>query len=145
MKITPGVGVGDIELGWSRQQARRKLGEPERTDRVAVDGTEWIEWHYDSRAFSVYFDGDEEFSLVTIDVDDPAIEIEGFRPIGAREEDVLETLGKLGELVLEDELADGDRRVYELVGTEVWLWFAGGVCDSVQVSALIEDDEEFED
>lgn len=144
MKITPGFGVGEIELGWTRQDARRRLGEPERSDRVAVDGTEWVEWHYDSRAFSLYFDGDEDFRLVTIDVDDPDIELEGYRPIGATEAEVLETLGRLGELVLEDELADGDRKVYELVGTEIWLWFSEGQCDSVQVSAFIDDDDDDE-
>lgn len=142
MKIRPRTGVGDIELGMTRDEARRALGEPERSDRVSVEGTDWVEWHYDSKGFSVYFDGDEDYRLVTADVDHPDLELGGFRPIGADLETVLDVLGELGEWELVEELTEGGRCAYELVGTELWFWFEDGRCDSVQVSAAWDDDED---
>lgn len=140
MKITPGHGVGPIRLGATEDEMRQAIGEPERSEHVTIKGGDWIEWHYDSQGFSLYFDADAEFRLVTIDVDNPEVEIEGFRPIGVDEEQVLEALEDLGEVEMEDDMPDVDRRVYELVGTEVWFWFSAGVCDSIQVSALLDDE-----
>ncbi len=143
MKIMPGLGVGSIRLGATEAEVREAVGAPERSEHVKVKGGDWIEWHYDARGYSLYFDADASFRLVTIDVDHPEAEIEGLRPIGGEEEEILEALEDLGEVEMEDDMPDVDRRVYELVGTEVWFWFSGGVCDSVQVSARLDDEGDY--
>ncbi len=141
MEITPGVGIDRILFGLTRDETRQLLGEPERSDQVTVEQSNWIEWHYDSQGLSVYFDSESDNRLVTIDVDDPAVEIEGFKPIGLDEEHVLEVLKGIGPVDFEDELPDLNRRVYSLRDTEVWFWFQDGRCDSVQVSAFSEEEE----
>lgn len=142
MKIHPRTGVGDIELGMDRDGARRVLGEPDRTDRLAAGDDEWIAWHYDSRRCSLYFDAEVGYLVVTVDVDHPDAELDGFRPIGATFEAVREALGELEQV---EELAEGSRRAYELVGTELWFWFEDGRCDSVQVSAAWDDEDDEDD
>jgi hypothetical protein len=141
-KIAPGEGIGQLRFGLSESEVRELLGQPDRSDRVKVDEGEWIEWHYDSLGLSLYFDSEADFCLVTIDVSDPEVELDGFKPIGIDEDTALEILSGIGEIVLEDELPKR-RRVYDLIGTEVWFWFNDGLCDSVQVSAFLDDDGDY--
>jgi hypothetical protein len=142
-KIAPGEGVGQLRFGQDESEVRELLGEPDRSERVKVDEGEWIEWHYDSLGLSLYFDREADFCLVTIDISDPEVELDGFKPIGVDEDSALEILSGMGEIVLEDELPKHGRKVYDLIGTEVWFWFNDGRCDSVQVSAFLDDDGDY--
>ena len=65
MKITPGHSVGPIRLGATEAEVRLEVGEPERSEHVTIKGGDWIEWHYDSRGFSLYFDADADFRVVS--------------------------------------------------------------------------------
>jgi hypothetical protein len=142
-KIAPGEGVGQLRFGLTESEVRELLGQPDRRDRVGGDDGEWIEWHYDSLGLSLYFDRDADCCLVTIDINNPEVELDGFKPIGIDEDSALEILGGMGEITLEDEYPEHGRRVYDLVGTEVWFWFEDGLCDSVQVSAFLDDDGDY--
>ena len=143
LTIAPGEVVGQLQFGQTREEIGELIGQPDRSDRVKTEGDEWIEWHYERLGLSLYFDRDADFGLVTVDVTSPEAEIEGFKPIGIDEDTVLEVLSGMGEVVLEDELPRHGRRVYELVDTEVWFWFKDGLCDSIQVSAFLDEEGDY--
>jgi hypothetical protein len=143
MRITPGVGIGELRFGQTRDEVRRLLGPPDRIEEQELEGDGSEGWHYEEHKLSVYFDEDADWRLVMFDVDHPEAEVDGFHPIGVDEDAVLEVLDAMGEVVLEDELDDLDRRVYDLVGTGIWFWIHDDRCDSMQVSALLDDDEAF--
>ncbi|MCP4899480.1 MAG: outer membrane protein assembly factor BamE [bacterium] len=143
MKVLPGAGVGEIRFGQTEQEVEAILGKPDKAIRESHDGEGSIAWHYKEQKLSVYFDEDVEYRLVMLDVDNAALEIDGFRPIGEDEDTVLELLNGLGDVVLEEELADVERRVFDLVDTGLWFWFHKGLCDSVQASVLLDEDDEY--
>ena len=141
--ITAGMGIGPLRFGQSREDVEEILGVPDRIEEQQLEGDGSIAWHYADACLSVYFDEDADWRLVMFDVDHPEAVIGELSPIGRDEDEVLEVLDDMGEVVLEDELEDLDRRVYDLVDTGVWFWFHQGRCDSMQVSALLDDDEAF--
>ncbi len=143
MKVLPGTGVGEVRFGQTEQEVEGILGKPDRSVRESHDGEGSTAWHYEEQGLSAYFDEDVDFRLVMLDVDNPELEIEGFLPIGQDEDTVLEVLDNLGDIALEEELADVERRVFDLVGSGLWFWFHKGLCDSVQASAWLDDDEEY--
>ncbi len=143
MKINPGVGIEELRFGQSKVEVEALIGTPDRIEEERYEGDRSLAWHYQALGLSVYFEADPELRLVMIDADGPDTQLESLTPIGLEEEDLLERLAEMGEVVLEEEFDELDRRVYDLVDTGVWFWIHKGRCDSVQISVLVDDDDEY--
>jgi len=143
MEINPGVGIGELRFGQSDAEVEASIGTPDRIEEERYEGDRSLAWHYPAMGLSVYFEPDPGMRLVMIDVDEPEVRFGGLAPIGLEEDDLLERLAEIGEVVLEEEFDELDRRVYDLVDTGVWFWVHAGRCDSVQVSVLVDSDDEY--
>jgi hypothetical protein len=143
MKINPGVGVGALRFGQSEAEVEALIGTPDRVEEERYEGDSSLAWHYQALGLSIYFEADPELRLIMIDADSPEVRFDSLAPIGLDEEDLVERLDELGNVVLEEEFEELDRRVYDLVDTGVWFWVHKGRCDSVQVSVLVDDDDEY--
>jgi len=143
LKIIPGVGLGALRFGQTEADVEALIGRPENVEHEEMAGERSIAWHFKLEGFSLYFDEDADFRLVMLDVDNPAVELDGLLPIGQGEDELLEVLAGVGEIVLEEELEDGDRRAYGLEGSGIWVWFHNELCDSIQISVVVDDDDEY--
>ena len=70
-EIKPGVGLGFLKFGMSRDQVKELLGEPALIDKyshsdAANDGTE--SWEYDELFLSISFDEAENWKLMMFSV-----------------------------------------------------------------------------
>jgi hypothetical protein len=119
------------------------IGKPDKVEHEEMAGERSIAWHFKEQGLSLYFDEDADFRLVMLDIDNPGVSIGGVTPIGGGEDDVLDALAEMGEIVLEEELEDVQRRAYGIEGSGVWVWFHRELCDSVQISVVVDDEDEY--
>jgi hypothetical protein len=143
MKITPGIGVGPLIFGMSRDAVRKKLGPPTFVHDRSSEVDETIQWRYEDIDCSLYFDVDADLRLTTFDADANSIELAGHRPIGMREDEAIKIYSAIWTVGLEEDYEDLGQRVYDVVGTGVWLWFQDGRCSSVQGTVIIGEDDEY--
>ncbi len=70
--IRPGVGVGDVQFGMTRQQVVEILGEPNEIEGFAYPENENEDmeeiWHYDELELSASFEAEEDWCLVSLSV-----------------------------------------------------------------------------
>jgi hypothetical protein len=143
VKITPGIGVGPLIFGMFRESVKKKIGPPTSIDDRSSEAEETIEWVYEDIDCSLYFDVDADLRLTTFDAEADSIELAGHRPIGMREDEAIRIYSAIWKVELEEDYKELGRRVYDLVGTGVWLWFQDGRCASVQGSVIIGQDDEY--
>jgi len=143
VKVTPGIGMGSLIFGMSRDAVRARLGLPESIEDRSEEIEETIAWYYEAPECSVYFDVDADLRLTTIDTCSASTELAGHHPIGMSEDDAIRVYSAAWPLELGEDLKELGRRQYDLIGTGVWLWFQDGECCSVQASVIIGADDEF--
>jgi hypothetical protein len=143
MKITPGIGVGRLVFGMSREAVRKRIGLPDSIEDRSSEVEETIEWVYEDIDCSLYFDVDADPRLTTFESSANTIELAGHRPIGMREDEAIRIYSAIWAVRLEENYKELGRRVYDLVGTGVWLWFQDGRCTSVQGSVITGQDDEY--
>lgn len=97
-EIKPGVGLGDILFGMSREQLKKLLGDPDEIesnthDEEGEDVTE--SWHYDELEVSVSFEKVEDWKLCTIAVSSPEVKLGNKAPIGLSPNELVDLLKTL--------------------------------------------------
>jgi hypothetical protein len=130
-------------LGMARQPVAALVGPPDRIEDHSHDDEASVDWHYDQRGFSLYFDAEEDFRLNLVLIDLPSVELAGKRPIGMTEDEAQNAFAEMWGFALEYELSDLGVKTYELGDTEISLSFERGVCDSVQVAAHIDESDQY--
>ena len=137
LEIFPGVGLGPLVLGMSRDQVRVLMGEPEReeTDDDPDDQTTTVSWLYRSGHIEADFSSDDDYRLGTITVSDPDVVLRGASLIGLTEEAFLEAAEKadIGPIELDDEFDDIDARDFAWEDKNVTFWVSDGVLENMSV------------
>ncbi|MEM9455826.1 MAG: hypothetical protein AAGF11_16720 [Myxococcota bacterium] len=126
MEIIPFFGFDGIRLGMTREQVRRKLGEPDSRSSEE-DGDE--SWHYDGIGMSCNFWEDDDGRLGSMTFRSPTHLVSSAQIVGRAEED-LRALGVadvLAGLVLEDDMPGIDARNYECESLGLSFWVSNGI------------------
>ncbi|KXK37669.1 MAG: hypothetical protein J5I52_06590 [Saprospiraceae bacterium] len=108
-EIEPGVGVGGIKFGMTKDEVKVVLGRPDEIDHMPdEDGNpnEQLDaWYYDEDEISLAFDELYEWRLVSVSVSHPDAVLYGMDIMGAEKTTVLDALSQrnITEYLIEDE------------------------------------------
>ena len=107
MTIRPGVGLGDLKFGASRDEVQAYLGEPVVDDENLRD---WLNWEYPEIGVSVSFDREYSLRLLSISTTSKESSLFGHRLIGMKSKEALE--------IIEGKGLGGWKRVKDALGWE---------------------------
>ena len=132
--IIPGTGIGELRFGMSKEEVEALVGPPDDVDFVPdFDGdvNESLEsWHYDTHEFSVVFDADFDWKVVSIAVSDPYFTLNGQSVIGMKKDKVKQLLKDANiEISNEEDISDEDNPDMQLIESEdagLIVWFDEG-------------------
>ena len=95
-EIIPGVGIGYIKFGMSREEVRKIAGKPDDIENLPgfeEEISDTLEsWHYDEYEFSLVFDADYDWKMVSVAVSDPFFTFHGKSIVGMDKQDVMDLL-----------------------------------------------------
>lgn len=143
MKIIPGRGLDSLKFGVTRQDVLDYLGQPEEISEEILNGEKRIAWYYWSQGLSAHFDEDNDFRLETLDIETEGANIGGFYLIGLSESKLLEVLEhNFGNLILEDQLPELDKKLYTIEDQGLNFWVEGGKLASIQWSPFFDNEKD---
>ncbi|WP_435020477.1 hypothetical protein TA3x_001850 [Tundrisphaera sp. TA3] len=145
--VRPGIGLGDLRFGSSRDAVAGRLGDPDDIDEDLDGPDPHVAWEYENLGLTAYFDGGEDFRLSSLKIESEDAELCGHRLVGQPEALVRAILGGL----------DLGRSEFELLEfadhpTLGWLrydeqglgfWFQDGRLDAIDWGPLIGPDDDF--
>ena len=110
--IKPGIGLGAVKFGMTREQVSEILGDPTEIDVFTDDesGANVESWHYDEDEASFAFDEEADWRLTTIAVSGDHYEFAEIKPIGMPIEQLITQLESAGFEGLEED--DEDDQVF---------------------------------
>jgi hypothetical protein len=144
--IRPGIGLGDLLFGSSREDVWLQLGEPENVEEDLLN-TGLISWYYWNLGVNAYFSEDADFRLDSLLVERADAELFGRRLIGKPEKEARAVIGSF-------DLGRGEEDVLEFSDHPA-LWtlsfpdrglqflFTQGCLEWMQCSCVIGPDDEF--
>jgi len=149
-EILPGVGLGMLKFGMTRDEVKKLIGKPDEIENLPgfeeEVNDELESWHYDEHEFSLVFDADYDWRLVSIAVSDPYFTFHGKNIIGMEKQETLDLLDNLGiEISNEEDLSDAENPNLELIEAEdagLMIWFADEEVIEIQILPDVEEDGE---
>jgi hypothetical protein len=149
-EIIPGVGLGELKFGMTRDEVKNLVGKPDEVENLPgfeeEVNDELESWHYDEHEFSLVFDADYDWRLVSIAVSDPYFTFHGKSLVGMGKKELLALLDKLGiEISNEEDLSDEENPDLELIESEdagFMIWFADHEVIEIQILPDVEEDGE---
>ncbi|MBK7807489.1 MAG: hypothetical protein WAT37_04790 [Saprospiraceae bacterium] len=149
-EIIPGVGLGTLKFGMTRDEVKKLVGKPDEVENLPgfeeEVNDELESWHYDEHEFSLVFDADYDWRLVSIAVSDPYFTFHGKNIIGMDKQETLDLLSNLGiEISNEEDLSDDENPNLELIESEdagLMVWFADDEVIEIQILPDVEEDGE---
>jgi hypothetical protein len=142
--LRPGVGIGGLKFGATRDEVERALGQPTAIDDEAIP--DWILWDYPELGYELAFDAEEDVEdarLVSLRCDHTGLEIADRPAIGLDRDHLLELETSLGWGESESETnADGEE---EIDYPEIGLMFSlrNGTTVAVSAAALVDDADQY--
>ena len=141
--ILPGVGLGKIRFGMTRDQIKFILGEPEEVDNFYLDDAKKCEsesWYYDSKGLSLSFEAEEDWKLITIEVDEEGFTLQGNTVIGISKKELYVLLEELDITDLYEEATPmNETETHELVSSdsfEINFWLEENRVSEIQWGPL---------
>ncbi len=149
-EIVPGRGLGKLLFGMDRDEVMAIAGKPDEVENVPgfeeEVNDELESWHYDELEYSLVFDADYDWKLVSIAVSDPFFTLFGESVVGMSKEDCLDFLEKHNVPVTNvEDVSDDENPDMELVEAEsegLMIWFADGEAIEIQFLPEVEEDGE---
>ncbi len=138
-------GLGDLKFGMSQNEVKELIGEPDETEMIdyaeeGEDGMKSLAWHYDSHEFSLGFDEEDDWLLVTISISSEAFTLDGEKLIGLSKDMVKKAIDHLNITDLElDDWSNEEGRKQELLSSEeksVNFWFDNNELTEIQWGAI---------
>ncbi len=149
-EIIPGSGLGAIKFGMTRDEVIKIAGKPDDVENLPgfeEEISDTLEsWHYDEYEFSLVFDGDYEWRLVSIAVSDPYFTYNGVSIVGMDKQDVMDMLEKNNiEISGMEDVSDEENPNLELVESDeegLMIWFENDEAIEIQILPDVEEDGE---
>lgn len=144
--ILPGIGLGNVKFGSTREEVKTILGEPDEIEysETSCDDNSRIEtWHYDELELSAEFDEEENWELVALGVSSGDFELNSKPLIGLKMEKLIDTLNDMDVLDLElEDLPTEDSPSSQLISSEkisVDFWLEDGKLREIQWGVWLTD------
>lgn len=149
-EIIPGVGIGDIKFGMSREEVRKIAGKPDDIENLPgfeEEISDTLEsWHYDEYEFSMVFDADYDWKMVSVAVSDPFFTFHGKSIVGMDKQDVMDLLEQNNiEISSIEDVSDEENPDLELIESEndgLMIWLEDGEVIEMQILPDVEEDGE---
>ncbi len=149
-EIIPGVGIGDIKFGMSREEVRKIAGKPDDIENLPgfeEEISDTLEsWHYDEYEFSLVFDADYDWKMVSVAVSDPFFTFHGKSIVGMDKQDVMDLLEQNNiEISSIEDVSDEENPDLELIESEndgLMIWLEDGEVIEMQILPDVEEDGE---
>ncbi len=149
-EIILGSGLGALKFGMTRDEVKKLVGKPDEVENLpGFDeevNDELESWHYEESEFSLVFDADYDWKLVSIAVSDPFFTLNGNSVIGMEKDEVMTLFDKMGiEISNEEDLSDEENPDLQLVESEelgLMVWFSDGEAIEMQILPDVEEDGE---
>jgi hypothetical protein len=134
----------------TREEVKALVGKPDDVEKLPgfeeEVNDELESWHYDEHEFSLVFDSDFEWRLVSIAISDPFFTFNGTSLVGMEKQDLLDYFGKLGIIIsATEDLSDEENPGLELIESEesgMMVWFVDDEVIEVQILPDVEEDGE---
>ena len=148
IEIKPGIGLGVLKFGMSKNQVKMILGKPEDTDTFYMTESEDSEseaWYYDSQGLSVSFDAADDWKLITIEIDAEEYTLKGKSVFGKSKEELKGILKELNITDLEhEEMFMEEAPTHELISTDslgINFWLDENAVSEIQWGPFFNTDE----
>lgn len=144
--IVPGIGLGDITFGMSREEVEQLLGTPQAKTVTSYDdsGEDLSDsWEYHELRLDLSFEEEEDWRLSIISASSEDYTLEGKELIGLEMEELLPELAELqiNDLVVED--LEGEHPESQLISSEATgmnFWLNKGILEEIQWGPLFLDE-----
>ena len=139
--LKPGIGIGALRFGASREAVEAALGRPTAIEDEVIPS--WVLWDYPELGYELAFDSEEDNRLVSLRCDDARLLISD-QLVTSLGRDALLALGeKLGWGAVEIESgADGDEEI-DYPDTGLMFSLRRRVVIAVSAAALVDDDDHY--
>jgi len=149
-EIIPGVGLGAIKFGMTRDEVKKIAGKPDDVENLPgfeeEVNDELESWHYDEHEFSLVFDADYDWRLVSIAVSDPFFTFHGKSIVGMEKQEVLDLFAEHTiEISNVEDVSDEENPDLELIESDdegIMVWFENDEVIEVQILPDVEEDGE---
>jgi len=123
-EIKPGIGMGNIRFGYSMDQVKDLMGEPEEIEESEEDDEfEHKAWNYWQEGYSFFFDREDDYRLSCIQTENPEVLLFGKKLFELSSKEIKELLAQNGITECETEKLDtGETRLsYEREMIDLYL------------------------
>lgn len=149
-EIIPGVGLGEIKFGMTRDEVKKIAGSPDDVENLPgfeeEVNDELESWHYDTHEFSLVFDADYDWRLVSIAVSDPYFTFHGKSIVGMEKQAVMDLFAEHTiEISNVEDVSDEENPDLELIESDdegIMVWFENDEVIEVQILPDVEEDGE---
>lgn len=146
--IKPGLGLGTIKFGISRNEIKNILGEPDEKEKYSdqSDMDDMTEtWHYDDLELSIEFEEEYDWKLVTISITSDFYEYKSKKLIGLSKQELIQFLEEqnINDFVFENDTSE-ESPDHELITSDILginFWFDEGKISEIQWGPLFINDD----
>lgn len=147
VEILPGIGLGKLKFGMSREEVKAILGEPNHQEvtHYGDDETDQSDaWEYHPLRLDLSFEEAEDWKLVIISVSSEDYQLKGSSLIGLNMDELMEELEilNISDLEIED-MSSEDHPNQKLIGSEslgINFWLHEDILEEVQWGPLFVDE-----
>ncbi len=141
--INPGIGIGQIKFGIVRDELQNLIGSPDNIEsNNDIEDDVDITWEYQGGTLLFYFDEEDKYKLGGIELENPEVELFGAKIFDLTINETKELLDKNDAIDIEEEDVDSEI-VLSIDSIGLTLYYENNELDSVQISPLYLDDENF--
>lgn len=147
VEIVPGVGLGKLKFGMSREEIKSVLGEPDHQEVTHYGDDESDKsdaWEYHPLRLDLSFEEAEDWRLTIFSVSSEDYQFKGSSLIGLNQEELMEELDVLGVKDLEiEDMSSEDHPEQVLISSEelgINFWLHQDICEEIQWGPLFEDE-----
>ncbi|MFZ1750485.1 MAG: hypothetical protein WAU01_09845 [Saprospiraceae bacterium] len=149
-EIIPNSGIGSIKFGMTREEVKHIIGKPDEIENLPgfeeEVNDELESWHYDEHEFSLVFDADYDWKLVSVAVSDPFFIFFGKHPIGMSKNELMELLDTAGVTISNvEDVSDDENPDLELLESDdagMMIWMSDDEVIEIQILPDVEEDGE---
>ncbi|QXP59018.1 hypothetical protein [Olleya sp. HaHaR_3_96] len=147
-KIKPGIGVGELKFGMSKNDAKKILGEPDSSEKYSYTNTEkdfTENWYYSDLGLNISFDEEDNWKLGLITIESEIYVFENSIYIGQEKNEILNELISLKITDIEyEDMETIENPTHELYSSDtlgINFWFDYNKLSEIQISPLFIDNE----
>ncbi|WP_424961158.1 hypothetical protein [Ekhidna sp.] len=147
VEILPGVGLGKLKFGMSREEIKTMLGEPDHQEVTHYGDDESDKsdaWEYHPLRLDLSFEEAEDWRLTIISVSSEDYLFKGSSLIGLNQEELMEELELQGVSDLEiEDLSSEDHPEQLLISSQslgINFWLHKDILEEIQWGPLFEDE-----